>query len=292
MAVISKGTIFPAELATEMFSQVKGKSSLAALSQQIPIAFTGTDIFTFSMDAEVNLAGENEANSEGGAKVTPVKMMPVKIEYGARVSEEFMTASEEKQIEILQAFNEGFAKKVGRGLDIMAMHGLNPRTGTASALITQHFDKGSLTVTYTAVDPDANVEEAVAAIGEADMTGIAMAKTMSADMAKLTNGKDGPKKYPELAWGGQPNVINGVPASVNTTVSFGSTTKDVAIIGDFANCFKWGYSKQIPVEVIPYGDPDNTGKDLKGQGQVYLRAQAYIGWGILNEKAFARIVTA
>ena len=120
------------------------------------------------------------------------------------------------------------------------------------------------------------------------MTGIAMAKTFSSSLAKL-EGPNGGKKYPELAWGGQPKSVNGVPASINSTVSYGES-KDMAIVGDFANCFKWGYAKQIPMEVIPYGDPDNTGKDLKGHNQVYIRAEAYIGWAILDEKAFARVV--
>ena len=55
--------------------------------------------------------------------------------------------------------------------------------------------------------------------------------------------------------------------------------------------FKWGYAKEVPFEVIKYGDPDNTQKDLRGYNQVYLRAELYIGWGILNGNSFARIVT-
>ena len=53
-----------------------------------------------------------------------------------------------------------------------------------------------------------------------------------------------------------------------------------------------GIAKEMPVEVIEYGNPDNseTG-DLKGHNQVYLRGEAYIGWGILDPNAFA-IITA
>lgn len=287
--VLSKGTLFPSECVNEVFSAVRGKSSLAALCDQIPVSFTGNDLFVFNMDKEVALVGENEANSNGGATVPPVKVVPVKVEYGARVSDEFMYAAEEKKLEILKAFSDGFAKKVARGLDIMAMHGVNPRTGMTSDLIKYYFDKGNQTVTYEAASCDDNVDAAVALIGDYDVTGIAMAKTFASDMGKL-EGVNGGKLYPELQWGGQPKVVNGVPASVNSTVSFG-TSKDMAIVGDFANCFKWGYAKQVPMEVIPYGDPDNTGKDLKGHNQVYIRATAYIGWAILDDKAFARVVT-
>ena len=287
---MSKGSLFPSEVVADLFNKVRGKSSLAALSEQIPVAFNGSDIFTFALDNEVALVGENEAKSAGGLTAAPVKVVPLKLEYGARVSDEFMYASEEKQLDMLTAFNEGFARKVARGLDIMAMHGVNPRTGEASSLITQSFDKGTKTVTYAAASCDDNVEDAVALIGDYDVTGIAMSKTFAAAMAKL-EGVNGGKLYPELAWGGQPNAVNGVKASVNSTVSFG-TSKDMAIVGDFAAAFKWGYAKEIPLEVIPYGDPDNTGKDLKGHNQVYLRAEVYVGWAILDPDAFARVVTA
>lgn len=40
-----------------------------------------------------------------------------------------------------------------------------------------------------------------------------------------------------------------------------------------------------------YGNPDNDTQlgDLKGHNQVYLRGEAYIGWGILDPSAFAHI---
>lgn len=100
----------------------------------------------------------------------------------------------------------------------------------------------------------------------------------------------GRKIYPELAWGNAPSQMNGIQTVTNNTVSFNSS-KDLAIVGDFST-FKWGYSKEIPLEIIEYGDPDNSGQDLKGCGQVYIRAKAYIGWGIMDKSAFAVIQSA
>ena len=45
----------------------------------------------------------------------------------------------------------------------------------------------------------------------------------------------------------------------------------------------------IEYEVIQYGDPDNSGVDLAGKNQIYLRAEAYIGWGILAPAFFAKV---
>lgn len=154
--VLSKGTLFPEELVSDLYNKVKGKSSIAALHAQEPISFNGNEIMTFSMDAEVDLVAENGKRSAGGVKVEPVKVAPLLIEYGARVSNEFMYASEEKKLEILKTFNDGFAMKAARGLDIMAMHGVNPRTGVASSLIgTNSFDTIGVTgIDYDAAAPD------------------------------------------------------------------------------------------------------------------------------------------
>lgn len=287
--VLNMSDLFDPKLVKSLFNQVKGKSSVAALCAQTPVEFSGNKYFVFSMDNEVDLVGESQKRRHGGITVDPVKVIPHEIEYGARVSEEFMEASEEEQLDILEAFIEGFSNKAARGLDIMAFHGVNPRDGTESALITMHFDKIDQTVVYhNSALPDECVEDAIALTGDWDATGIAMDKTFASAMGKMRD-SSGAKMYPGLSWGGNPKEVNGIRSSVNSTVSFGGSS-DRAIVGDFVNCFKWGYSKKIKVEIIPYGDPDNTGVDLKGSGQIYLRATASIGFGILVEDAFARVV--
>ena len=294
MAVLSKGTLFDPELVTDLINKVKGKSSLAVLAKQVPVSFNGNKIFTFTLDKDVDVVAENGKKSEGGVSVEPVKIIPIKIEYGARISDEFLFAADEEKINVLKAFNEGFAKKVARGLDLMAMHGVNPRTKLASTVIgTNHFDNlVSQKVVYTKAQVEENIESAIALVHGSNevVSGMAMSTEMSSELAKLK--VNGVKQYPELAWGANPGSINGLPVDINTTVSEGIDNKEKAIVGNFANMFKWGYAKEIPLEVIEFGDPDNSGKDLKGYNQVYLRAEAYIGWGILDEKAFARIVEA
>ena len=126
--VLKKGELFAPETVTDLFNKVAGKSSLAKLAGTMPIPFNGSEIFTFSMDDEVNIVAENGVKPAGSIALAPIKVVPIKVEYGARVTDEFMYATEEKQLDILKAFNEGYAKKVARAIDIMAMHGLNPRT--------------------------------------------------------------------------------------------------------------------------------------------------------------------
>lgn len=283
-------TVFPSELVKEVFLAAKGKSSIAKLCGQTPIAFSGTDVMVFSLDGEVNLVGEGAAKGQHTGSNSVIQIIPRKIEYGQRVSDEFIRCSEEKQLEYLNAFKEGFSRKIARGLDIMAFHGTNPATGSASALIgTNSFDTNTAvnTVTYVPAtpDPEGNIVSAVAALGDYDLDGMAIDKSFSAALAAVK--VNGVPQYPELQFGGQPDAIKGVPASINSTVS--AVTGKHAYLGDFQNAFRWGYASEIPMEIIPYGDPDNSGHDLKGYNQVYLRAEAWIGWAILDGAAFVRI---
>lgn len=290
MGTLTKGELFHPETVKDLFSKVSGHSSLAKLAGTMPVSFNGNEIFTFSMDDEANIVAENTKKAAGNMAIAPVKVVPIKIEYGARVTDEFKYATEEKQLDILKAFNEGYAKKVARALDIMAMHGLNPRTKEKSSLIgTNSFDTDTniTSVEYDVTQIEENIETAIAAIDENyDVTGMAMSKDFSSALASLT--VNGVKQYPELAWGANPGVVKGLKVDVNSTVSF-HNSKTKAIIGDFANAFKWGYAKEIPLEVIEYGDPDQSGQDLKAFNQVYLRCETYIGWVIMDSGAFTKI---
>lgn len=295
-------TMFSTTDVADLFNKVKGHSSLAKLSAQTPIAFNGNKYFTFSMDSDVSVLGENEAKALGGATVAPVTIVPIKFEYGARVSNEFMYGSEEVGLQILDSFRTGFANKVAKGFDIAAFHGINPKTGAlaTTAIPTNYFDNlVTASSTFDAAKPDESLDAAyeVALAADADVTGMALSRTYANILSKLYVGTNENKNrlYPELRFGANPAAIQGVPADVNSTIEkivTGAATTDYAILGDFANAFKWGYSKEIPLEVIEYGDPDNTGSDLKGHNQVYLRSEVYIGWGILDNTAFVRMTKA
>lgn len=282
-------TLYDPRLVNDLVSKVKGKSALAALAPQVPVAFVGNKEFTFSMDSDIDVVAENGAKSHGGITMEPITIIPIKVEYGARVSDEFMYASEEEQIDVLSAFNDGFAKKLAAGFDKMAMHGINPRTGAASAVIgTNNFDS-KVTQTVAKNQADTDIEAAIALVegADADVSGIAISTAVRTDLAALVN-STGDKLYPEFAFGGQPANLGTNQLAINKTVATGNV--DGAIVGDFANMFKWGYGKEVFLDVIEYGDPDNTGVDLKGHNQVYLRAEAYIGWAIFDANSFARVL--
>ncbi|MCC8135068.1 MAG: phage major capsid protein [Ruminococcus sp.] len=295
MATITEsGTLFKSELVTEMFNKVKGHSSLAKLSGAAPIPFAGSDTFVFTMDGEAAIVGEGGSKPAGEASFSPVTIKPVKFIYQHRVTDEFVNLSEEKQLPYLEAFTDGFSKKMARALDIAAFHGVNPYDGAVSATVGDNcFDKAvSSTVTYDSTAPDDNIDDAVAPIQDADgiVTGIVMSPTFGAALGAMKTKDSNIPIYPEFRFGANPEAFCGMASDVNSTLSYGGST-DMAIVGDFANAFKWGYAEDIPLEIIEYGDPDGLG-DLKRTNQIVLRAEAYIGWGILDSDSFALVVNA
>lgn len=295
MPTITKsGTLFKPELVTEMFNKVKGHSSLAKLCGATPIPFAGTDTFIFSMDGEASIVGEGGNKPAGNADFKPVTIKPVKFVYQHRVTDEFIKLSDEKQLPYLEAFSDGFSKKIARALDIAGFHGVNPYDGETSATIGDNcFDKAvTTTITFDQAAPDDNIDSAVAPIQAADgiVTGIAMTPAFGSALGAMKTADSHLPIYPDFRFGANPGNFGGMTSDINTTLSFGNSL-DRAVVGDFANAFKWGFAENIPLEIIEYGDPDGQG-DLKRTNQIVLRAEAYIGWGILDAKSFARIVAA
>lgn len=292
---LKTGTLFKPELVKELISKVKGKSVLAKLSAQTPIPFNGTEQFIFNLEGNAQIVGEGEQKGAGKATATSKVIKPIKFVYQARITDEFKYASEEKQIQYLQSFSDGFAKKIAEAFDIAALHGLEPKSMTdASFRATNSFD-GQITgnvVTYAEATFDDNIDAAVQQVTAkgGEVTGIALSPVGGQTLAKIKD-KNNVPLYPEFRFGQNPNSFYGMTSDINKnlTVTGGTAETDHAIVGDFQNMFKWGYAENIPLEIIEYGDPDGAGRDLKAYNEICLRAEAFIGWGILDTDAFARV---
>ena len=291
---LKQGTLFQPELVKELISKVQGRSVLAKLSSQSPIPFNGVEQFIFNLEGNAQIVGEGQQKGAGKAVVDTKVIKPLKFVYQARITDEFKYASEEKQIEYLSQFADGFAKKIADAFDIAAIHGLEPKGLTdATFRDTNSFD-GLITgniVNYAEDKFDDNIDAAVQQIVAkgGEVTGLALSPVGGQALAKLK--VNGVVQYPEFRFGQNPDSFYGMKSDVNKnlTVTGGTAQTDHAIVGDFENRFKWGYAENIPMEIIEYGDPDGAGRDLKAYNEILLRAEAFIGWGILDADSFARV---
>lgn len=288
------GTLFKPELVKEVISKVQGHSVLAKLASQTPIPFNGVEQFIFNLEGNAQIVGEGEQKLGNKAKLTSKVIKPIKFVYQARMTDEFKYASEEKQMNFLLEYIDGFAKKIAEGFDLAALHGLEPKSMTdATFRATNSFD-GVITgniVAYDEAHIDDNIDAAVQTIVAkgGEVTGLALSPTAGQALAKVK--VNGVVQYPEFRFGQNPDSFYGMKSDIskNLTVTGGTAETDHVIVGDFQNRFKWGYAENIPMEIIEYGDPDGAGRDLKAYNEICLRAEAFIGWGILDEEAFARV---
>ncbi|OFO01863.1 phage major capsid protein [Streptococcus sp. HMSC070B10] len=291
---LKQGTLFQPELVKELISKVQGRSVLAKLSSQSPIPFNGVEQFIFNLEGNAQIVGEGQQKGAGKAVVDTKVIKPLKFVYQARITDEFKYASEEKQLEYLSQFADGFAKKIADAFDIAAIHGLEPKGLTdATFRDTNSFD-GLITgniVNYAEDKFDDNIDAAVQQIVAkgGEVTGLALSPVGGQALAKLK--VNGVVQYPEFRFGQNPDSFYGMKSDVNKnlTVTGGTAQTNHAIVGDFENRFKWGYAENIPMEIIEYGDPDGAGRDLKAYNEILLRAEAFIGWGILDADSFARV---
>ena len=245
MTTLQAGTLFKPELVKELISKVQGTSVLAQLSTQTPIPFNGTEQFIFNLEGDAQIVGEGKKKEAGEAKIEPVIIKPLKFVYQARISDEFLRASEEKQIEYMSLFTDGFATKIAQAFDIAALHGVEPKTLTdATFKATNSFD-GLVTtnvVTYAEAQIDANIEDAIQAVvaTDNDVTGIAMSPTAARAMSKIKN-KNEDAKYSEFSFGGRPKEFadHKLEINKNLTKQGSNLEKDHVIVGDFENRFKW-----------------------------------------------------
>ena len=291
---LKTGTLFKPELVKELFSKVQGKSVLAKLANQSPIPFNGTEQFVFNLEGNAQIVGEGQLKGAGKALLESKVIKPLKFVYQARISNEFMKATEEKQIEYMTAFADGFAKKIAEAFDIAALHGLEPKTLTAATFKPTNSFDGLITdniVTYEEGKIDDNIDTAVqqVVLKGGEVTGVALSPVAGQALAKVK--VNGVAQYPEFRFGQNPDSFYGMKSDVNKNLTIASENaeKNHAIVGDFENRFKWGYADNVPLEIIQYGDPDGTGRDLKAYNEICLRAEAFIGWGILDTAAFARV---
>lgn len=256
----------------------------------------GTDHFTFTGTPKAELVGEGDNKSSNDSSPTKktVKTYTVQVTY--RFSNQLMWEDEEYQTEVVENLVQNIATALSRALDLIAIHGINPKTGEIAASVTEYLDKAGTTSRVVATgDVEADIESAAEDLQQNGYvaTGIAMDPVYAGQLARKKD-SNGQRVYPELGLGFGFDTFQGLRAASSDTVSGRSELESgevsiQAIMGDW-EAFKWGVAREVPLELIEYGDPDGLG-DLKRTNEVAIRAESVLGFAIFDGNAFSIVST-
>lgn len=267
---------------------------LSKLAPQDPTIKVGsTDHFTFTGTPKAELVGEGDDKSSNDGTPTKATAKTYTVQVTYRFSNQVLWEDEDYQTGIVDGLVENIAVALSRALDLIAIHGINPKTGSVSGQVSEYLTKsgngvGRVTSTGdTEADIDALAEDLQ---GEGYVaTGVAFDPVFAGQAARARD-ENGNKLYPELGLGFNVENFQGLPAAASDTVSgrqeLGVENALVqAIMGDF-RAFQWGVARQVPLETIEYGDPDGNG-DLKRTNELAIRAEAVLGFVFFDYKAFS-----
>ena len=291
-ALNTSDVTLPTQIVDGIVEKTKTTGTIAALSGQEPMRFGNVSIVTFDDDLTAEFVEESAAKSEDNAAPDSVVAVPHKAVVNFRTSDEFKIADEDYQLGILDKFEEKCARALGRALDLGAYYRLNPRTNTTIAAWTNYLNSTTNRVEIGA-SPEADLlleQAAGLVIGDGySPTGVALDPSFSWTMSTARYA-DGRKKYPELGFGVDLSSVEGLRASVSSTVSgkpvdgHAADNKVRAIVGNYERGIRWGVQKTFPFRMLEFGDPDNTGRDLAGHNEVLFRAEVIFAWYVFPDQ--------
>jgi len=285
----------PRNIADGIVGKVQTGSVVAALSGAEPQRFGDTDIITFNDRPRAEFVEEGGEKSSTTGSFGVVTAVPHKAQVTMRFNQEVQWADEDYQLQVLSTLANAGALALSRALDLGLLYRINPLSGAVITAWTNYLNSTTKRISLADASAiDDYVDDAVGLVVDDDwaVNGIAFAPKFAHSLARLKD-SDGRKKYPELGFGTNVSSFATLPASVSSTVSgtpeATEPTNVEAIVGDFQNGIRWGIQRDLPLELIQYGDPDGQG-DLKRKNQIALRLEIAYGWYVFADQ-FAVIET-
>lgn len=297
MAVFSTtdaAVLMPRTIADGMITDTRTTSVVAQLSNREPMRFGEVDYITFNdfPKAEFVEEGADKASTTGGFGAVTAK--PHKAQVTMRFNQEVQWADEDYQLGVLQSLGNAGSTALSRALDLGLIHRINPLTGTEIVAWDNYIAATTNRVEIATADADVDFRTAVGLLVNASPTvavngaafdprfSWALSNLMVADGAGPTS----QQRYPTLGFGTDVSNFMGVPIAQGDTVSGTPEATDTgvrAITGDWQNGVRWGVQRDLPIELIRYGDPDGQG-DLKRKNQIALRMEIVFGWYVFADR--------
>lgn len=291
--------LMPRQIADGMITEARSTSVVARLSGREPMRFGDVDIITFNdfPKAEFVEEGADKSSTTGG--FGSVTASPHKAQVTMRFNQEVQWLDEDYQLGVFRELSDAGSIALSRALDLGLIHRINPLSGSVISGWTNYLDATTNRVTWSDPGEDADdvFREAVGLLvdkapGEAvwPVNGAAFDPSFSWALANLKetdgSGTTSRMRYPTLGFGTNVTDFMGLPVAQGTTVSGAPEATDTgvrAILGDWTSGVRWGIQRELPVEIIRYGDPDGQG-DLKRKNQIALRLEIVYGWYVFTDR--------
>lgn len=297
MAVFSSTdakVLMPRTIADGMVTESRTTSVVARLSNQEPMRFGDVDIITFNSFPKAEFVEEGADKASTGGGFAPVTAKPHKAQVTMRFNEEVQWMDEDYQLGVFRELSGAGQIALSRALDLGMIHRINPLTGAVITGWTNYITATTKNVEIATADADDDFRAAVGLLVNGAPTtavnGAAFDPRFSWSLANLKEsdgaGETSRLRYPSLGFGTNVTDFMGVNVAQGDTVSGtpeATDTKVRAIVGDFQNGIRWGVQREIPVELIRFGDPDGQG-DLKRKNQIALRLEIVFGWYVFVDR--------
>jgi hypothetical protein len=294
IATLTAGTgganILPRQVSSDIWATATAQSVVPTLSTTTPIIL-GENVFpTVTKRPAASIVGEGGlkpgSDLELGAKV----IKPIKAVVGLEFTMEAILTNPAGVLGLLQA---ELGAALARQVDLAVLHGRQASDGAAltggNAYVNQTTNRVELT---TAANSDAELWAGYGLVVNGangnDFSGFAMDPRFVFSLASARNSTTGLRLNPDVQMGSALTTYAGQPTAVSKTVSgqvdASADTKVRAFGGDW-DALKFGYSLDIPVRAIQYGDPLGNG-DLQRRNATAYLAEVMFGWAVMDLTAF------
>ena len=276
----------PKSVAVATVSKAKDTSTIAQLSPSEPQLFLDKEYITFDGAAEAEVVDEGAVKGSYEQALGSVTAKRVKLVVTTRVTNELQWADDDAKLQIVSRIQDNQAEALGRALDYVVYHATNPKTKAALTGYTKLSDTATQVTYDSKSDVPTNLDSLADAVNSVyDINGIALSRKFASDIRKVRIPSTMARLYPEVPMNLQAGSLDGIKASVSGTVNGALATADTHVLAF------WGIVRDMMAEIIEYGDPDQTGSDLKAHNQVAYRTEMMLAYAVIDPKAIAVLKT-
>lgn len=287
------GLTLPVATLGRIEERSQNSSILATLSPERPTLFGNVQAVRMSQKPRAEIVAEGGEKSSEDASFASVVASPIKVQTTVRMTDEVRWADEDHRLLIVDSLVDSIGVSIGRAVDLIGLHGINPKTGARADSVTAYLNQ----TTNRAEVGDSPTDTLVAAVGSVyggnyTPTGVALDSGYAFTLA-TEQYSDGRDRNPGMGFGDSLSNWRGLSVAQSNAVSARPEAADAglrALVGDFTQV-QWGFQRRIPISVIEYGDPDGNG-DLQRTNELAYRAEAVLYVAVFDLDAFAAVDVA